>query len=59
MKKNKKQKSMTIDMTEVLMTSPGKLGRHLDEVRRGCGVQSSEKTYKRNKKHKRRIEDEC
>jgi|GEM_PF-4054132 len=50
-KKNKTP--MTIDMTDLLINSPNKLGRHLPWISSGCGVKKSKKDYTRKKKHKK------
>jgi hypothetical protein len=41
-----------IDMKEIMINAQNKLGRHIDEVKTGCGVTPSKKKYNRKKKHK-------
>ena len=48
----KKKKPMVINMTDLLIHSKDKLGRHIPEVRMGCGIHKSKKKYNRKKKHK-------
>ena len=50
-KKNSKNK-MVIDMTEVMLNSANKMGRHLDAVKSGTGIHKSKKDYSRKRKHK-------
>lgn len=51
MAKKLKNKSK-IDMKQVMINAQNKLGRHIDEVKTGCGVIQSKKKYNRKKKHK-------
>lgn len=53
-KKRKKKKDLekTIDMTDLLINSKDKLGRHNEFVRTGCGAWKNKKAYTRKTKHK-------
>lgn len=53
MKKKLKDKKMVINTQDLLLNSANKLGRHIPEVRMGCGVTKSKKDYNRKEKHKK------
>ena len=46
-----------IDMTGLIINSVGKLGRHDDVVKSGCGAHKSKRDYTRKKKHKKKTEE--
>jgi len=46
-------KKHIIKMMDIVINSQNKLGRHIDEVKSGCGVTPSKKKYNRKKKHKK------
>ena len=50
--KTKKSQKMIINSTELMLNSANKLGRHLDNVKTGCGIHKSKKDYTRKIKHK-------
>jgi len=51
-REQKKKSKMVIDMTEVMLNSANKMGRHLDAVKSGTGIHKSKKDYSRKRKHK-------
>ena len=53
MAKRKTIDSKCFSWKELVLTSQGKLGRHMDTVRTGTGIHKSQKTYSRKIKHKK------
>ena len=55
--RKKKKRSFKIKGSDIVLNSPGKLGRHLEQVRAGVGAYKNLKKYNRKKKHKNEDED--
>lgn len=51
-KKSKAKAAMVIDSKALMVKSSEKLGRHDSQVKSGCGVHQSKRTYTRKIKHK-------
>lgn len=43
----------TISGVDLIINSSGKMGRHMDIVKSGCGVHKNKKAYTRKQKHKK------
>lgn len=51
-KKSKVKATMVIDSKALMVSSSEKMGRHDLQVKSGCGVHQSKKTYTRKIKHR-------
>lgn len=53
----KKREVKTINLTDLLINSSGKIGRHEPQVKSGCGAHKSAKDYKRKEKHHKKYDE--